>query len=60
MVSDARAPEGSERAQARIVEEGWLGNRPFVRFADGVVEVETVLGARRFRNAEEARGFVGA
>src|SRR6476646_9117729 len=31
-----------------VVERGWIRDRPYVRFADGSVEIETLLGVRRF------------
>jgi hypothetical protein len=43
-----------------VVERGRIGGRGFVRYADGSVEVETLLGVRRFDSLEDARGFVGS
>jgi len=42
-----------------IVERGWIKDRPFVRYADGSVEVETLLGMRRFGTFTDAQDFVG-
>lgn len=50
-----------ERADPnRINGRGRLGDRSYVQFADGSLEVETLLGSRRFRSFDEARTFVGA
>jgi hypothetical protein len=43
-----------------VVERGWIRDRPFVRYADGSVEVETLLGVRRFTSFSDAEGFVGS
>jgi hypothetical protein len=43
-----------------VVERGWIRDRPFVRYADGSVEVETLLGVRRFTSFADAEGFVGS
>lgn len=43
-----------------IVERGWIRNRPYARFADGSVEVETLLGVRRFATFADAQDFVGS
>lgn len=41
-----------------IVEATPRSGRPFRTFADGSVEVETIVGTRRFRSMEEARDFI--
>jgi hypothetical protein len=43
-----------------VVERGWIRDRPFARFADGSVEIETLLGVRRFTNFADAEDFVGS
>jgi hypothetical protein len=43
-----------------VVERGWIGDRPYARFADGCVEVETLLGVRRFTSFNDAEDFVGS
>jgi hypothetical protein len=43
-----------------IVERGWIRNRPYARFGDGSVEVETLLGVRRFATFADAQDFVGS
>lgn len=43
-----------------VVERGWIRDRPYVRFADGCVEVETLLGVRRFSSFTDAEDFVGS
>jgi len=42
-----------------IAEEGWMGNRAYVRFANGTVQIETLLGVRSFASFDEAREFIG-
>ncbi|MDE2361462.1 MAG: hypothetical protein KGM42_02195 [Hyphomicrobiales bacterium] len=43
-----------------VVEQGYLGDRPFTLFGDGAVSVETLLGTRRFASFHEAEEFIGA
>jgi len=43
-----------------IAEEGWMGNRAYVRFANGTVQIETLLGVRNFASFDEAREFIGS
>ncbi|MFI5010903.1 MAG: hypothetical protein ACHQAY_01005 [Hyphomicrobiales bacterium] len=43
-----------------VVERGWIRDRPYARFADGSVEVETLLGVRRFSSFTDAEDFVGS
>jgi hypothetical protein len=43
-----------------VVERGRILNRPFARFADGSVEVETLLGVRRFASLADAQDFIGS
>jgi hypothetical protein len=43
-----------------VVERGWIRDRPYARFADGSVEVETLLGIRRFASVADAEDFVGS
>jgi prepilin-type processing-associated H-X9-DG protein len=45
--------------QLKIVERGRLKNRAYVLFGDGSVEVETLLGLRRFASLGEAYEFIG-
>jgi hypothetical protein len=44
----------------KIAEEGWMGNRAYVRFANGTVQIETLLGVRNFSSFDEAREFIGS
>lgn len=39
---------------------GLLGEKPYVAFSDGSIEVDTMLGRRRFADLNTAREFVGA
>ena len=56
---EAAADDGREIDPRKIVDRGRLRDRSYVLFADGSVEVETLLGIRRFATLEEAAGFVG-
>jgi prepilin-type processing-associated H-X9-DG protein len=51
--------EPAVRKQAKIVERGRLKNRAYVLFGDGSVEVETLLGLRRFASLGDANEFIG-
>jgi hypothetical protein len=42
-----------------VIERGWIRDRPYVRFGDGSVEIETLLGVRRFSSFLDAENFVG-
>jgi hypothetical protein len=44
--------------KAKIVERGRLKDRGYVLFGDGSVEVETLLGLRRFASLGEAHKFI--
>jgi Ni,Fe-hydrogenase I cytochrome b subunit len=55
----ARNGEQQTTQTSRIVERGRLRDRPFVRFGDGTVEVETLLGLRRFASLKDAHEFIG-
>lgn len=39
---------------------GLLGGKPYLSFSDGSVEIDTMLGRRRFADLNAAREFVGA
>jgi hypothetical protein len=41
------------------VERGRLKDRPYILFGDGTIEVETLLGVRRFTSLQEAFEFIG-
>ncbi|MGP8233444.1 MAG: hypothetical protein ACLQL2_12400 [Methylovirgula sp.] len=53
----AAAPR--KKPVANVVQRGRLKDRPYVLFGDGTIEVETLLGLRRFTSFKEAREFVG-
>lgn len=55
----ARSGEQNVVQSGKIVERGRLRNCPFVRFGDGTVEVETLLGLRRFASLKDAHEFIG-
>jgi hypothetical protein len=44
--------------QRKIIERGWVKDRAYVLFSDGSVEVETMLGRRRFPSLQEAQEFI--
>jgi hypothetical protein len=44
--------------QRKIMERGWVKDRAYVLFNDGSVEVETMLGRRRFPSLQEAQEFI--
>ncbi len=50
-----------ERAKPlpKVVERGWLKDRAYVLFIDGSVEIDTLLGRRRFSSMQDAHEFVG-
>ena len=48
-----------KKPAANVVQRGRLKDRPYVLFGDGTIEVETLLGLRRFTSFKEAREFVG-
>ena len=52
-------PQPAAPAPDEIVERGWIKDRPFARYGDGSVEVETLLGVRRFQSLADAQEFVG-
>lgn len=55
----ANPPGRAVTAGAEIVERGKIQDRNFARFADGSIEVETLLGLRRFASLDDAQGFIG-
>jgi hypothetical protein len=50
----ARAPAQSRKIQER----GWVKDRAYLLFTDGSVEVETMLGRRKFPSLQEAQEFI--
>jgi hypothetical protein len=52
----AEAPQLAH--QRKIIERGWVKDRAYVLFNDGSVEVETMLGRRRFPSLQEAQEFI--
>lgn len=55
----ARPPPEPQAPPNQIIERGRLNGRGYLRYRDGTVEVETLLGVRRFKSVEEAEEFVG-
>ena len=49
----------STLAISSVMPAGNLSGRPYTAFADGSVEIDTLLGRRRFIHLEAAREFVG-
>ena len=57
VVAARREPPAAK--PVKIVERGRLKDRGYVLFGDGSVEVETLLGLRRFASIGEAHKFIG-
>lgn len=53
----AAAPH--KKSPVNVVQRGRLRDRPYVLLGDGTIEVETLLGLRRFTSFKEAREFIG-
>lgn len=56
----AGASQAPELNPDEIIDRGRIADRDYAMFADGSVEVETLLGTRRFRSRAEAEAFVGS
>jgi hypothetical protein len=56
----ARPAPQTPTAQSEIVERGRFDGRAYLRYRDGSVEIETLLGVRRFSSMEEVEEFIGA
>jgi len=54
--SKAAASQSSQ--PRKIIERGWVKDRAYVLFADGSVEVETMLGRRHFPSLQDAQEFI--
>jgi hypothetical protein len=52
-------PSVKPQTRGKIVERGLLKDRAYVLFGDGSIEVETLLGLRRFQSLREAAEFIG-
>jgi|SRR5579872_2412938 len=50
-------PQRAEKSS--VVERGLLKDRPYTLFGDGTIEVETLLGQRRFTSLQDAYEFIG-
>ena len=55
----AEAPEPPEFYEEEIIDRGRIRDRGYVLYGDGTVDVETLLGIRRFASLAEARDFIG-
>jgi hypothetical protein len=49
----------NKKPVTKVVERGRLNDRPYVLFGDGSIEIETLLGQRRFASFKDAREFIG-
>jgi len=58
-VSSQRQAAAVPKPRGKIVERGMLKDRAYVLFGDGTIEIETLLGLRRFQSLREAAEFVG-
>jgi hypothetical protein len=54
-----KEPQLRKKPENKVVERGRLKDRPYVLFGDGTIEVETLLGLRRFTSFRDAREFIG-
>jgi hypothetical protein len=52
-------PVAVEPNAMRIFDRGWIRDRPYVLYADGSAEVQTLVGPRRFETLQDARDFLG-
>jgi hypothetical protein len=52
-------PSAKSQSRGKIVERGLLKDRAYVLFGDGTIEIETLLGLRRFTSLREAAEFIG-
>jgi hypothetical protein len=52
-------PVHAAKTRGKIVERGLLKDRAYVLFGDGSIEVETLLGLRRFPSLQDAVEFIG-
>ncbi|HYP57567.1 MAG TPA: hypothetical protein VEQ35_04705, partial [Beijerinckia sp.] len=52
------APMQHAGRRGKIAERGWVKDRAYVLFVDGTVEVETLLGLRRFASLQDAQDFI--
>ncbi|MYZ46952.1 hypothetical protein [Propylenella binzhouense] len=64
-LSAERSREAAQAASAelpadQVVERGRVRDRSYAVYGDGSVEIETLLGVRRFRSFEEVHEFIGA
>ena len=57
-MAQGMASEKGPASEKEAVENGWIRDREYVLFSDGTVEVETLLGPRRFASLEEAQDFI--
>jgi len=55
----ANRPGPASKPRPKIVERGLLKDRAYVLFGDGSIEVQTMLGLRRFQSFKEAAKFIG-
>jgi hypothetical protein len=62
MAADAQAPRVEPRSLVEpksVLERGLFKDRPYTLFGDGSIEIETLLGARRFTSLQDACEFIG-
>jgi hypothetical protein len=55
----SQRPGTASKPRSKIVERGVLKDRAYVLFGDGSIEVQTMLGLRRFQSFKEAAEFIG-
>lgn len=59
IVAPVRTPAAAKPTQRKVRERGWWKDRAYTVFHDGSVEIETLLGLRRFSCMDDAQEFVG-
>ncbi len=58
-MANPKLPAAAPKTRGKIVERGLLKDRAYVLFGDGSIEVETLLGLRRFPSLRDAAEFIG-
>ena len=56
---EAQPAHAAAAPQRHITESGWIGDRAYVSWSDGSIDVETLLGVRRFHSLLDAQRFIG-
>jgi hypothetical protein len=54
-----RQAASAKATPRKVLERGWWKDRAYTIFLDGTVEIETLLGLRRFASMADAQDFIG-